>query len=97
MEALVGDAQQCGEAASGIEIGTVSRKKMVTAIFTAIYVNDLERSKAFYCDLLALTPVFESDWIIQVASPIDESINLTLQPRNRDLVPEGLRHSPQGV
>jgi catechol 2,3-dioxygenase-like lactoylglutathione lyase family enzyme len=70
---------------------------MVTAIFTAIYVSDLERSKDFYCDFLGLKPVFESDWIIQIASADDETINLTLQLRNHELVPEGFRDSPQGI
>jgi len=70
---------------------------MVTAIFAAIYVDDLERSKDFYTELLGLAVVFDSDWIVQVASPADESINLTLQPRNHELVPEEFKNSPQGV
>ena len=70
---------------------------MVTAIFAAIYVADLERSKAFYCQLLGLIPVFDSDWIVQVASPNDASVTLTLQPRQHELVPDGFREPPQGM
>lgn len=70
---------------------------MVSAIFTAIYVEDLERSHAFYRNLLGLVPVFESDWILQLASPDNESITLTLQPRNHELVPASYRGKPGGA
>lgn len=70
---------------------------MVTAIFPAIYVDDLERSKAFYLELLQMVPVFESDWIVQVSSPEHENLTLTLQPKSHELVPQEFRHSPRGV
>jgi len=70
---------------------------VVSAIFTAVYVADLASSQHFYTELLGLIPVFESDWIVQVASPSDESITLTLQPRNHELVPAGYQTAPSGV
>ena len=70
---------------------------MVSAIFTAIYVYDLEASKRFYQELLGMVPVFESDWIVQVASPENEALTLTLQPRQHELVPENYRQPPNGV
>jgi catechol 2,3-dioxygenase-like lactoylglutathione lyase family enzyme len=70
---------------------------MVSAIFTAIYVEDLKTSEGFYHQLLGLETTFESDWIIQLSSTLDESLSLTLQPRHHDLVPPDFRKPPQGV
>ncbi len=69
---------------------------MVTEMVTAIYSNDLEESKRFYADLLGLEVVFDSDWVVQLSSPANESINLTLQPRDHDLIPARFRKAPQG-
>lgn len=70
---------------------------MVTQMVTAIYVEDLQQSKGFYCGLLGLTPTFEADWAVQLSSPASESINLTLQPRAHELIPAPFQKRPQGV
>lgn len=57
---------------------------MITHMVTTLYVEDLQRSKQFYCTLLGLIPTFEADWVIQLGSPANESINLTLQPRTHN-------------
>lgn len=69
---------------------------MVERMVPALYVEDLERSKAFYCDLLDLKPGFEADWIIQLSDPENASIELILQPMKHDLVPKRFQTSPQG-
>ncbi len=69
---------------------------MVSRIVTAIYVNDLNLSKKFYCDLLGLEKTFEADWIVQLTSPINKDINLTLQPVNDQLIPLDFQKQPQG-
>ncbi|XOV83661.1 MAG: VOC family protein [bacterium] len=69
----------------------------VSEMVTAIYVADLERSKNFYCDLLGLVPIFESDWVIQLSSAANQSLNLTLQPRNNELIPQDFQKPPQGM
>ena len=65
-------------------------------ILTSLFVNDLARSQAFYTDLLGLKPIFESDWIVQLADPDNEHINLSLQPKDHELIPESFRKQPQG-
>ncbi len=69
---------------------------MVTDLFTSVYVADLQRSTAFYRALLDLEVAFESDWIVQLSSPQNEAVRLTLQPRTHELVPEGFQRAPAG-
>lgn len=69
---------------------------MVERMIPALYVEDLGRSKGFYCNLLDLKASFETDWIIQLADPKNASIELILQPMNHDLVPREFQKSPQG-
>lgn len=70
---------------------------MVKNMVTAIYAGDLQQSKEFYCSLLGLIPTFESDWVIQLSSLVNASINLTLQPRVHELIPAAFRKRPQGI
>ena len=69
---------------------------MIERMVTALYVEDLQRSKAFYCDLFDLKPGFEAEWIIQLSAPENSSIELILQPIKQDLVPKKFQKSPQG-
>ena len=69
---------------------------MVGEMVTAIYSNDIAESKLFYGKLLGLEVIFDSDWVVQLSSPANKSINLTLQPREHDLIPERFRKAPQG-
>lgn len=69
---------------------------MVQRMVPALYVADLQRSKAFYCDLLELKSGFETDWIIQLSHPENDSIELILQPMKHELVPTEFQKPPQG-
>lgn len=69
---------------------------MIERMVPALYVEDLSRSKAFYCNLLDLKPGFEADWIVQLSDPENESIELILQPRTHDLVPKAFQKAIQG-
>ena len=69
---------------------------MLEKMATAVYVDDLKVATAFYCDLLGLVAGFESDWIVQLSSPDKAAIELMLQPKNHNLVPQGFQKSPQG-
>lgn len=69
---------------------------MVDRMVPSLYVDDLNVSKAFYCDLLGFKPAFEADWIVQLSDPENEVIELMLQPRNHELIPEIFRKPPQG-
>ncbi len=70
---------------------------MIERMVPALYVDDLNRSNAFYCDLLDLKPRFEADWIVQLSDSDNESIELILQPRTHDLVPKPFQKTPQGA
>ena len=70
---------------------------MVTDIATAIYVSDLNESKQFYVQLLGLEVVFDSDWVVQLSSPLNDSLNLTLQPRTHEFIPKQFQQKPQGM
>jgi len=65
-------------------------------LLTSIYVDDLSLSKDFYLNLLGLVVVFEADWIVQLSDRNNENINLSLQLRNHDLIPERYRKKPAG-
>lgn len=69
---------------------------MIERLVPALYVEDLRRSRRFYCDLLGLKPGFESDWIVQLSDPENDAIQLMLQPRTHDLVPKAFQDSPRG-
>ena len=69
---------------------------MLERMVPALYVNDLAASKAFYCDLLGFKPGFETDWIVQLSDPENKIVELMLQPRGHDLIPEAFRKPPQG-
>ena len=70
---------------------------MVTDMVVSVYSDDLEQSKQFYAELLELVPMFESDWVIQMTSPENELLNLTILLRDHDLVPEQFQQNPQGM
>ncbi|WP_037340087.1 VOC family protein [Saccharospirillum impatiens] len=69
---------------------------MIERTVTALYVDDLARSKAFYCNFIGLQPAFEADWIIQLSDPDNPVVELMLQPRMHELIPEAYRKPPQG-
>ncbi|HEY7883549.1 MAG TPA: VOC family protein [Cellvibrionaceae bacterium] len=69
---------------------------MIDRMVVALYVEDLGRSKAFYCELLGLKPGFETDWIVQLADPENAAVELIIQPRSSDLVPKPFQKNPQG-
>jgi len=70
---------------------------VVSALVVCVYVEDLAVSTAFYADLLGLVTTFESDWIVQLTSEANQELNLSLQLRSHDLVPEHFQQKPQGV
>ena len=69
---------------------------MIERMVPSLYVENLTRSVAFYRDLLGLTPVFHADWIVQLADPENNTVELMLQPRDHELVPVEYQMSPQG-
>ena len=69
---------------------------MVSEMVVGVYSDDLQKSKKFYTDLLGLVPIFDSDWVVQMTSRDNENLNLTLQLRTHDSIPEAYRKKPQG-
>ena len=69
---------------------------MLKRMATAVYVEDLQKSKAFYCELLGLVAGFDTDWIVQLSSPDNSAIELMLQPKTHELIPQVFQKPPQG-
>ena len=69
---------------------------MLKRVVTSVYVDDLEKSKAFYCQLLGLVAVFDTDWIVQFSYPDNSAIELMLQPKTNALIPQEFQKPPQG-
>lgn len=65
-------------------------------MFTSIYSDDLKATKQFYEELLGLQVNFDSDWIVQLSSPDNEALKLTIQLRDHELVPQRFQKKPQG-
>ena len=70
---------------------------MINRMMTAVYVNDLARSQAFYQELLGLKAVFAADWIVQLADPDSGDGCLMLQPKQHELVPTSFQKNLQGL
>lgn len=70
---------------------------MINMLVIGVYTDNLEASKDFYQSLLDMEVQFEAAWIVQLTSPSNKSINLTLQPREDDLIPPAFRKLPQGA
>jgi len=69
---------------------------MVSEMVVGVYSDHLPASKSFYIDLLDLVPIFDSDWVVQMTSKENQNLNLTLQLRKHDSIPEAFRKKPQG-
>lgn len=69
---------------------------MVANMVVGVYSDDLEKSKQFYSELLDLVTTFDSDWVVQMTSKENENLNLTIQLRDHELIPERFRKAPQG-
>ena len=69
---------------------------MVSEMVVGVYSDDLQKSKDFYAGLLGLIPIFDSDWVVQMTAKDNEKLNLTLQLRTHDSIPEAFRKKPQG-
>ncbi len=67
------------------------------SLFPVACCGDVAAASRFYCDLLGLTPSFESDWYVQLQHPDDASVQLAFVQRDHETVPEGYRHAPAGV
>lgn len=66
-------------------------------ILTNICSDDLPKSKDFYVELLGLSVKYDSDWYVQLCSPIDSEIEYGIIQRDHELVPEGYQKTPTGM
>jgi len=66
-------------------------------ILTNICSDDLEKSKAFYVELLGFVVKYDSDWYVQLCSPVDSEIEYGIIQRNHELVPKEYQNSPNGM
>ncbi|MGR6874732.1 VOC family protein [Pseudomonas sp. HK3] len=66
-------------------------------ILTNICSDDLQKSKAFYVELLGFTVKYDSDWYVQLCSPEDSEIEYGIIQRDHELVPKEYQTSPTGM
>lgn len=66
-------------------------------ILTNICSDDLQKSAAFYVELLDFNIKYYSDWYVQLCSPNDSEIEYGIIQRDHDLVPEEYQKSPTGM
>jgi len=57
----------------------------------------LQKSKAFYVELLGFEVKYDSDWYVQLCSPENPDIEYGIIQRNHKLVPEKFQNSPTGM
>ena len=66
-------------------------------ILTNICSDNLQQSKEFYVNLLGLNVKYDSDWYVQLCSPIDAEIEYGIIQRSHNLVPTQYRQKPTGM
>lgn len=66
-------------------------------IITNICSVDLQRSKAFYVELLGLSVKYDSDWYIQLCLPENSDVEYGIIKRDHVLVPHHYQQMPTGM
>lgn len=66
-------------------------------ILTNICSDDLQKSKAFYVELLGFIVKYDSDWYVQLCSADNSEIEYGIIQRDHHLVPKGYQTSPTGM
>ncbi|MEZ4240478.1 MAG: VOC family protein [Myxococcota bacterium] len=65
--------------------------------FPTLFVADLARARAFWCELLGWHPAWDSDWYVHLSATPEGPPELGLLRRDHELVPEERRLAPQGA
>ena len=66
-------------------------------ILTNICSDDLQQSKEFYVALLGFKVKYDSDWYVQLCSPVNSEIEYGLIQRDHDLLPSEYQQKPNGM
>lgn len=69
----------------------------ISRILTNICSDRLTESRDFYVKLLGVEVGYESDWYIQLRSPVNPGLEFGIMLRNHDLVPPAFQTLPSGV
>ncbi len=69
----------------------------INRLLTNICSDRLTESRDFYVTLLGVEVGYESDWYIQLRSPVTPELEFGIMLRNHDLVPPAYQMSPSGV
>ncbi|MEM7636137.1 MAG: VOC family protein [Pseudomonadota bacterium] len=65
--------------------------------FTNVLSGDVQKSSAFYENLLGMTRHFDSDWFIILTHRDIEGLEFGILQRDHAIVPAGIRAAPAGV
>jgi catechol 2,3-dioxygenase-like lactoylglutathione lyase family enzyme len=69
----------------------------ISRLLTNIYSDRLTESRDFYVTLLGVEVAYESDWYIQLRSPVNPGLEFGIMLRSHDLVPPEYQTAPAGV
>lgn len=58
---------------------------------------DLQKSKTFYVELLGLMVKYDSDWYIQLCSPLNAEVEYGIIKKDHELVPTRYQNNPTGM
>ncbi|TYC75836.1 glyoxalase [Stappia sp. BW2] len=65
--------------------------------FTNILTEEVAATAAFYQDLLAMKPQFESDWFVSLADAENPSLELGILKQTSEIVPARAQRATAGV
>lgn len=73
------------------------KKDRILKILTNICSDDLSKCKQFYIALLGLNVKYDSDWYVQLCSPLNSEIEYGLIQKDHELVPAEYQQLPTGM
>ena len=65
--------------------------------FTSVLSGDVQKSSAFYENLLGMTRHFESDWFVILTHKDIDGLEFGILQRDHAIVPSDIRAAPAGV
>ncbi len=65
--------------------------------FTSVLSGDVQKSSAFYENLLGMTRHFESDWFVILTHKDVDGLEFGILQRDHAIVPSDIRAAPAGV
>jgi catechol 2,3-dioxygenase-like lactoylglutathione lyase family enzyme len=69
----------------------------VNALYPDIQTDRLAESRDWYCDLLSLEVVFDSEWFVMLADPDNPALKIAFVAHDHETVVSGFRRRADGL